>query len=111
MKIGNSYSSFGRVSDQKTLDLPASAGVAAEIDCTLDLDAQIAINVDVEAVCTFAVNAAGAVINFVAGNFAILKVGGTSIPIVGETRNLYIKRRDGILEADGLSYSLVESTN
>lgn len=110
MRIGHAGGSFGHVREQKTVDLPASGGNAHEIDCSAANDAQVAIVTDESAICTFAVDLASANTNFGSGDYQNLISAGITIPIVGESRSLFVKRRTGAAVVLGLSYSLVEET-
>jgi hypothetical protein len=108
-KIGQCRSTFGMLSDtQKLIDLPASGGTPAEIDLSDNISVAVAIWVDEDIIYTYATDATEAGTRFTAKNCTKVPAGFVQIPVVGNSKNLYIRRYDGSAVGDGLSYQIIE---
>lgn len=108
-KLGQCRSTFGTLSDtQKLLDLPASGGTPAEIDLSGNISVAVAIWIDEDSIFTYAEDATEAIARFASKDCVKVPAGFIQIPVVGNTKNLYIRRYDGSAVTDGLSYQIIE---
>jgi len=111
-QIINARSTYGRLGrEQKTLSLPGDSDTPAEIDLNENqLTAQIFVIFTEDVYVTIGEDAADGLSRIASDNSrTFFPEGHASLPIVGLSDKLYIRRSSGSAVADGLSYWFVEA--